>query len=393
MTRQKPVEIKALSGARAIPPLILVLFHFCEGHGYRGFAWFDLVAAKGYLWVEFFFALSGFILVHVYAPRMRELWRAGGFIEFLRTRLARLYPLHLFMMLAILCQLVVFRALAHAGGYISIFDQPYHPILTWQTFIANLFLVQAWNLFNYLSWNGVAWFVSVEFLLCLLFPAYLLLAHGKVWRGLVLVAAGIAGLFALNQYSQHGLDLTFRNGIWRGMAAFAVGVGFANLFGAVTSSSRKPMPELLYSLIQLAIVVALLSAIRFTGWSHSHRDILTVLPMLALVPALAFDRGVIARVLSARPALKLGEWSYAIFIGQTFWLQFDRFAEQRIFPLPNAIVLGARWTDLIWWIEPLGLVLVCIGWGALLASWIERPTSAALKRTATRHTVPSSASA
>ena len=47
----RPIEIKALSGARALPPLVLVLFHFSEGHGYRGWWVTDLVIARGYLWV------------------------------------------------------------------------------------------------------------------------------------------------------------------------------------------------------------------------------------------------------------------------------------------------------------------------------------------------------
>jgi peptidoglycan/LPS O-acetylase OafA/YrhL len=58
----KPAEIRALAGARAFPPLVLVMFHFSEGHGYRNFWPLDLLAARGYLWVEFFFCLSGFIL-------------------------------------------------------------------------------------------------------------------------------------------------------------------------------------------------------------------------------------------------------------------------------------------------------------------------------------------
>lgn len=382
MSREKPTEIRALSGARAIPPLILVLFHFCEGHGYRGAKWFDLIAAKGYLWVEFFFALSGFILVHVYVSRAGDMWRGHGYLQFLRARLARLYPLHLFMMLAILAQLVVFRALAEAGGYVSIFDQPYHPILTWQTFVANLFLVQAWNLFNYLSWNGVAWFVSVEFLLCLIFPLYLLLARGGLFAGLAAIIGGIAGLVALNLNSRHGLDLTFHNGIWRGMAAFAVGVGSACLYRAVKSTDREQLPEIAHSVVQVALMGALLYAIWTTGWSHTHNDYLTVLPMLGLVPALAFDRGVVAKALKTRVPTKLGEWSYAIYIGQTFWLQFDRFAEQRIFPAPHTIVFGMRWVDLFWWIEPALLVAVCVAWGALLAAFIERPASDFLRQLA-----------
>ena len=393
MSREKPAEILALSGARAIPPLILVLFHFCEGHGYRGAKWFDLIAAKGYLWVEFFFALSGFILVHVYLSRASEMWRGRAYLQFLQARLARLHPLHLFMMIAILGQLVVFRALAEAGGYISIFDQPYHPILTWQTFIANLFLVQAWNLFNFLSWNGVAWFVSVEFLLCLIFPLYLLIARGRAVAGIATIFGGIAGLVALDLTSKHGLDLTFHNGIWRGMSAFAVGVGSASLYRAASTSGRRPLPEIAHSIVQVALVAALLYAIWTTGWSHTHRDIYTVLPMLGLVPVLAFDRGLVANLLKTRVPTKLGEWSYAIYMGQTFWLQFFRFAEQRIFPAPNSIVLGMRWLDLFWWIEPILLVAVCIGWGALLAAVVERPASDFLRRLAARQGVQHAASA
>src|ERR1700733_4061284 len=95
-------EIRALLGARALPPLILVLFHYCEGHGYRGAKWFDLPVARGYLWVEFFFALSGFVLTYVYASRLREMWSLRGYGRFLQSRLARLYPLHLAMLLLIL---------------------------------------------------------------------------------------------------------------------------------------------------------------------------------------------------------------------------------------------------------------------------------------------------
>jgi peptidoglycan/LPS O-acetylase OafA/YrhL len=55
-------EIRALSGIRVIPVLLIVLFHYHEWNGYPFEFWYDAIAAKGYLWVEFFFALSGFIL-------------------------------------------------------------------------------------------------------------------------------------------------------------------------------------------------------------------------------------------------------------------------------------------------------------------------------------------
>src|SRR5271163_1434443 len=220
----RPVEIRALSGALALPPLILVLFHYCAGRTFSGAKWFDLPVGKGYLWVEFFFILSGFILTYVYGARWREFWQPRAYVRFLQTRLTRLYPLHLFMLFVILFMVITMRALAAHYGYVSIYDEPYHPINTWPTFIANLFLVQAWNIFPYLSWNGASWFVSVEFLLVLLTPLYFAIARGGVASATLLILcgaaglaylSGFAGLMGLGPTSKYGLDLTFHNGIYR----------------------------------------------------------------------------------------------------------------------------------------------------------------------------------
>ena len=48
----------------------------------------------------------------------------------------------------------------------------------------------------------------------------------------------------------------------------------------------------------------------------------------------------------------MGEWSYAVYLGQTAWLLAIRFFEQRLYPPPDTIVLGMRFSALIWWLEP-----------------------------------------
>jgi peptidoglycan/LPS O-acetylase OafA/YrhL len=376
----RPSEIKALAGARALPPLILVLFHFCEGHGYRGAGWFDMPVGKGYLWVEFFFVLSGFILIHVYGSRAQEFWRGKATVPFLQARLSRLYPLHVFTLFSMLFLMLTLNALADWGGYVSIYHQPYHPMNTGWSFVANLFLVQAWNLFPWLTWNGASWFVSVEFLLCLLFPVYVLLSRGGWLRALALIGAGLAALTFMAQTSGHGLDITFHNSVLRGMAGFAVGVGLAMLYRQANLAGAERLPEWIHSAVQLAALGFLYWAIYRTGWAHRPQDIWTAAALGVLLFVLAFDRGFLARAFSMAVPRKLGEWSYAIYMGQTFWLQATRFCEQRLYPPPDTIVFGQRFADLIWWIEPFVLLLVCIGWGALLAIFIEHPANAALRR-------------
>ena len=373
--KDRPAEIRALAGARAFPPLAIVLFHFGEGHHYYGISWLDLIAARGYLWVEFFFALSGFILTHVYGARLAGLFSAKGYGGFLKSRLARLYPLHLFMLLALLVLMTLARAVGHWGGYLTYYDGPYHPDMSLRGFILSLFLVHGWNTMNGLTWNGASWFVSVEFALCLLFPLLLWLAQGKTARGFLLVAAGIAGLVALDS-SRYGLDITYHNGVLRGLSDFSVGVGMAVLYRTI--KPRDALPAYVHSLIQAALVFALFYAFTNNGWAHSRNDIWCVLPMLALILALSFDRGILAEALKTRLPQMMGGWSYAIYMGQTFWLQAIRVFEPH-YPLANSLVLGMRFSSLIWWLEPSLLVLVCIAWGALLARYVEQPAAAALK--------------
>jgi peptidoglycan/LPS O-acetylase OafA/YrhL len=381
-------KIAALAGARAFPPLMVVMFHFSEGHHYSGWRPLDFLATRGYLWVEFFFVLSGFILAYAYWPRLKDLFTRTGYIAFLRARLIRLYPLHLFMLFLILAMVLGLRALAAQGGYLSVFDAKYHQDVSVKGFWFSLLLIHAWNSMGTLTWNGVSWFVSVEFALCLLFPALLWLAEGGLWRGGALILAGLAGLLALLFTSKHGLDITFHNGVLRGLSDFSVGIGLAVLFRH--AKPRDRLPEWGHSLLQILLISLLAYVVMNTGWSHTRMDIFTVLPLMALVFVLAFDRGLVARLLQMRLPQLMGEWSYAIYLGQTAWLLAIRFFEQRLYPPPDSMVLGVAFSGLIWWLEPLMLVTACVLWGGFLAEFVELPAAARLRRRFGRRLDPQS---
>lgn len=395
---RKPTEIKALSGARALPPLILVLFHYCEGHKYRGMdgamchtdwwhwyfvcsKWFDLAVARGYVWVEFFFALSGFILVHVYGDKAADFWktRGGAYLPFLKARLARLYPIHLATLLSMLALMVVLNQLSYWGGYVSIYNQPWAPFNTWPSFIANLFLVQGWNLFPWLTWNGASWFVSVEFALCLLFPIYLLIARGRWWMGVALIGLGISWLTLLAVNAGVGIDITYRDGVFRGMAGFGVGVGLAMVYRDVKAKVEN-LPEWAFHAAQGMALLYLFWATYHTGWAHTPADLWLASAFYVLIFVLAFDRGFLAKAFASKVPMTLGAWSYGIYMGQTFWLQAIRYLEQRWYPADNTPMFGTTFNNLMWWVEPFLLVAVCIAWGALLTKAVEHPANRWLRK-------------
>ena len=132
-------------------------------------------------------------------------------------------------------------------------------------------------------------------------------------------------------------------------------------------------------MIQALLLLLLAYSVTRTGWSHTFNDIYTVLPIMGLVFALAFDKGFLAEALKTRPFQTVGEWSYAIYIGQTAWLLTLRFLKQRVFPAPDTLVLGWRWADIAWWLEPAGLLIACLLWGAFLARHVEIPAAAKLR--------------
>ena len=93
-----------LDGMRGVAAIAVALFHF------------DIfLAPHGYLAVDFFFVLSGFVLYRSYLPR----WRADlGIARFMLQRIARLYPLFVLgiMLGAMLAVQQIVSGEAHARG-------------------------------------------------------------------------------------------------------------------------------------------------------------------------------------------------------------------------------------------------------------------------------------
>lgn len=170
-----------------------------------------------------------------------------------------------------------------------------------------------------MSWNPVAWFVSVEFFLYLVFPAFLVLSGARFgWRAMAMGAASMALLVALATTSGVGTDLTIHNAILRGLADFGIGVFLGALFTACGNQGGGPrtLPTSVHTLAQIGVLAAVVAGFFLSGRPRTAHDLMVAGPMFALIFVLAFDRGLIARALQARALLKLGEWSFAIYMVQ-----------------------------------------------------------------------------
>jgi peptidoglycan/LPS O-acetylase OafA/YrhL len=75
-----------LDGLRGVAAIMVVIFHLCEAHATSHL---DQVINHGYLAVDFFFLLSGFVIGYAYDDR----WTTMSVGDFFKRRLVRLHPL------------------------------------------------------------------------------------------------------------------------------------------------------------------------------------------------------------------------------------------------------------------------------------------------------------
>lgn len=92
----KQPHLHSIDTLRGLGALIIVLYH--SGKMFAA----PTLAAHGYLLVDFFFVLSGFVMTYSYEGRVKS---GESFADFAFSRFARLYPLYLFTLILGACSL------------------------------------------------------------------------------------------------------------------------------------------------------------------------------------------------------------------------------------------------------------------------------------------------
>src|ERR1700709_560293 len=180
-------RFRALDGWRGVCAL-LVAAHHIEVHG---FLYWQPLIRNAWLFVDFFFVLSGFVIAHAYGAHLEK----GPEIKaFVIRRFGRLWPLHAAMLLALIGLELAHLAIAHGHpipGARPAFPAGRAP----SAILTNLFLVQSLGLHPYETWNGPAWSISTEFYTYLIFAAVCFVApRFRILLSLLLAVLGIVVL-------------------------------------------------------------------------------------------------------------------------------------------------------------------------------------------------------
>lgn len=392
--------LHALTGLRGVFALWVfalhaaMLFRLGIGHDTTAVwgAWLVPVVWSGYLGVDGFFILSGFVMSLVYSDRLLV---SGpdrvGLREFYAARVARIYPLHLavLLLLMILVYLVGLEPAKHVfppdpaapGG-----GDSYAP----GDLLRQLLLIHAWDWWPRLTWSQASWSISAEAAMYGLFPLVLLgmrRVHGRVigvagaiacigaalavssWSGVG--ARYVAGSFATYQVS----EAEYAGAIGRlSHMALEFGViracgGF--LAGCLLYRAWRTWP---YHRMVVGLCLALALAVGATGVFVGPVWLVNV----AMVPgilALTWPHSVAARTLASRPLVWLGDRSYSIYLmhGIGLGLGVMLATMTSATPFEDWSSSGLRW-----WL--LAVVIGVLALSDASYRWLERPLRAWLRR-------------
>lgn len=350
-----PQNLKPLTAMRFFAAMWVVSFHYWPSLGLATPA----VVSKGYLGVELFFVLSGFILSHVYLQAFGE--RRFRYADFLWARLARIYPVHL----ATLGGMGLLIALATLVGL-----QAGDKVLIWPSLPAQLTLTQAWGLAPRGGWNHPSWSISAEWFAYLTFPMFAWAAWRLRARPRLTVLLALVLVAVLETGFQHlaGFPLTRATIAWgalRIVPCFALGC--AVYLAWSTGPIRVRGLALGASATALAAIVA--------AAQLGAPDALFVALFGALLFGLASLASAGSKVLTAPVWVYLGEVSFSIYMVCIPWqLVFDKGAN-RLFGLPDGALPAAVWT-----IQALGVIPAAM----IVHHLVERPAREAMRR----HGVP-----
>jgi peptidoglycan/LPS O-acetylase OafA/YrhL len=358
-------EIKPLTGLRGVAACWVVVYHlFLNGHCVAPLqAFLD----HGYLAVDLFFVLSGFVMALSYEDFYRTRWTPKRYGIFLLHRVARIYPLYLFTtcLIALSIWLGFSKALPVAH--------------LWRIFVINLLLIQNWGLS--LSVNLVAWSISTEFAAYLLFPLLAWVALRERPMAAALLAAACAAVVYALQFCtpahvaaemlppgylgpEGPLDIFWPGpaSLLRCLSEFCLGLIAYRLFELPRVKSVAAAPAAGYGIALIVLALTL-----FPGL-----DVLYVLFLPPLILCLACGDHGVARALSGRVAMFLGRISYALYLLHPQFLRIRRLGGARLAPH-----IGPVQADVIATAVLLVSLLIC-SW--LAFRLIEKPGRAAIRR-------------
>lgn len=301
--------VKSFEGGRGFAALIVALFHFkIIVSGWS-------LIRNGYLLVDLFFVLSGFLIFANYSNRLDNQEHIRSFII---RRFGRLFPLLIFssvLFVAVQNGIPFIKNQLVAHGYATfpsgVSAVGYSLPTAWEV-LSTLTMTHAMGLHDKLVMNYVSWSISVEFYTYILCALVCYAFKGKMRLAVMLpLACGAYAVAVWSSIDVHDcfsegrcFDVTYDFGFFRCVGAFFIG----GLVFYMSQAIKFSAPGLQ--------MIGLVLAVLFFSLVDAHAWIAFLCPLLfaVMVLSISTDEGPLARLLKLRGFQILGERSYSIYM-------------------------------------------------------------------------------
>lgn len=351
-----------LESLRGISALMVAVFHI---------QWLTSLQKSpliqnAYVFVDFFFVLSGFIIALNYSARGSGSFDARGFMI---KRFFRLYPLHIATALAFLMLILAKQFLLPAFTPLKPRGALPHDYAT--SVILNMLMLNAGNDPHRDVLNVPSWSIAAEFWTYCVFCICCIATRRPAMRIGLMAGVGVLSFLALLPLAGDG-GLATAPRMLRCLSAFGLG---ASVYAVVAW-----LPHRLGGLrVDLAFIALLGMLYLLLGDSNNQTPInILALPLFAAIIWLsAVDQGSwTRRILELSPFRALGRWSYSIYMVHFILatiigvlLEFGHFTRVDLGNIHSLMVLPSAWGDVLL-VCYLGVVVVI---SKFTYQWIERP--------------------
>ncbi|HYB99047.1 MAG TPA: acyltransferase [Candidatus Limnocylindrales bacterium] len=299
------MRFRTLDAWRGICALLVALLHFCiqEWPVPPRICQASFVRSA-WLFVDFFFVLSGFVIAHAYAERMRS---PRHWLAFVLRRFGRLWPLHAFALAAVVAVRLLSPLLVRGQAE----PLPWAGRQSVTSLLLDLAMVRPLGLAAvdpayHLDWNYPSWSIGLEFWVCVVFGLLCLTVRPRPALHAVEAVAIVAAAAAVYLLAGH-LDATDDYGIFRCFYGFLLGHLLYVLF-VRTRAQALPFASAL-EVAAVAAVAAFVAVAEHQAWT-----IAAPLLFAAAIYVFAHEQGFVSRALHASAAQRVGALSYSIYM-------------------------------------------------------------------------------
>jgi len=307
--KRKAPDLPNLHALRGIAALMVVIFHFDAIVMSLNFSHGSSIIHKGYLMVDLFFMLSGFIILHVYGEFFSKQLTWKYYFSFLKARLARIYPLHVFTLM-----ILIFIFYASINSYMlgdmsdSIHDPAAIP--------SHLLLLQSFGTQTIFTWNITSWSISAEWFAYLLFPVFAILLgryknYTNVFIGILAIIIYLAIFYYLPRKAFTGnivdikdINVSYDWGFLRGLAGFMTGMIAYRVY-----QNTKLISLLSKDVFGILIIIMLLIAL-----SMNINDLIYLPLFMMLLLSLVSNTQLLHSICKLKAFQFIGKISYSIYM-------------------------------------------------------------------------------